>query len=320
MRCESGDMAPAEKLKNRNPLILEIRGNALDDGPGIRTVVFFKGCPLSCVWCHNPESKRASVEIGYDHKACVGCRTCISTCRVGAVSPDNAHFVDRSRCTLCFKCVDACPSGALSRVGKNMEVGEIVKAVLKDRPFFDTSGGGVTFSGGEPTMFMDFLSRMLRVFKRHRIHTLLETCGFFDFKKFKGTLLPYLDMIYYDIKLVDDDAHRTHTGVSNKRILENFIKLQKAMPGSATTLLPRTPLIPGITDTDGNMHDIAAFLAKAGIKHAALMQYNPLWHDKADKVGADNPSRSNKAMTEWMDRIQVDRCRKIFSGSGIEVL
>ena len=143
------------------PLILEISGNALDDGPGIRSVIFFKGCPLSCVWCHNPEGKRAVREIAFDAKACVGCDTCMKLCPEKALSRGNRHFIDRTRCSLCFLCADACPSEALSRVGLEMEVGEIVYTVMKDKPFYDVSGGGVTLSGGEPALFMDFTAALL---------------------------------------------------------------------------------------------------------------------------------------------------------------
>ena len=304
------------KAKIRRPLILEIRGNSLDDGPGIRSVVFFKGCPLSCVWCHNPESKRAAPEIGFDKKECIGCGTCSSTCTAKAVSNKNHHFVDRSRCTLCFECVDTCPSGALSRVGTKMSVDEIVSRVLIDKPFFVTSGGGVTLSGGEPAMFMEFTSELLKALKKNRIHTGLDTCGFFDFKKFADMLLPHLNMIYYDIKIIDDDMHRTFTGASNARILDNFARLREATMGSEVTLLPRMPLVPGITDTEYNLKGTADFLARLGVKNAALMQYNPLWYEKSDKVGADTQYRH----TEWMDRRQVDRCYQAFQEAGIEVM
>ncbi len=320
MQYDEAARAQAEEPEAGKPLILEIKGNSLDDGPGIRSVIFFKGCPLACSWCHNPESKHAKVEISYDRKECIGCGACIAICPAKAISPDNAHYVDRLKCTLCFQCADACPTGALSRVGRSMPVDEIILEVLKDKPFFDTSGGGVTFSGGEPVMFMEFLSEVLKAFKTHRVHTLLETGGFFDFKKFERLLLPYLDMIYYDIKIMDNDAHRNHTGVSNHRILENFRKLHKILASSEVTLLPRTPLIPRITDTDENIHGVAKYLQELGIKKAALMPYNPLWHDKADKIGVHNSYRGDKVMTEWMEQKQIARCRKIFNDKGIAVV
>ena len=299
------------------PLILEIRGNALDDGPGIRSVIFFKGCPLSCVWCHNPEGKRAVQEIAFDAKACVGCDTCMKLCPEKALSRGHRYFIDRTRCSLCFRCADACPSEALSRVGREMEVGEIVDAVMKDKPFYDTSGGGVTLSGGEPALFMDFTAELLARLKAQGAHTLLETCGFFDMGNFRSALLPHLDTVYFDIKLIDDDAHRRYTGASNGPILDNFKKLVDMTRNLSVTVLPRTPLIPGITDTDGNLEGIASFLAGLGIRKAALMSYNPLWHAKADKIGFDAPFCQEKSMTAWMDSARLERCREPFIHAGI---
>ncbi|MFA5756557.1 MAG: glycyl-radical enzyme activating protein [Smithellaceae bacterium] len=320
MQCDGAAMAQTEESQARKPLILEIKGNSLDDGPGIRTVVFFKGCPLSCSWCHNPESKRARVEIGYDRKECIGCGTCTAVCPEKAVSPQNIHPVDREKCTLCFRCVEECPAGALARVGRSLSIDEIAAEVLKDKPFFDTSGGGATFSGGEPVMFMEFLSELLHALKAYQVHTLLETSGFFDFEKFERLLLPCLDMIYYDIKIMDEKAHRIHTGVSNQRILENFERLFKISRDTGITLLPRTPLVPGITDRHENIQGIARFLAELGVRNAALMPYNPLWHEKADKIGADNPHRGHAVMAAWMEKEKVEACRRIFSEEGIQVV
>ena len=299
------------------PLILEIRGNSLDDGPGIRSVVFFKGCPLSCVWCHNPEGKRADQEIAFDANECVGCGTCLTLCPESALSRANRCFIDRTRCSLCFKCADACPAGALSRVGREMTAGEIADGVMKDKPFFDTSGGGVTLSGGEPAMFMDFTAELLAGLKARGIHTLLETCGLFDMQKFQSALLPHLDAVYFDIKLINDGAHRRFTGASNHRILDNFTKLVDWTQGTSIKVLPRTPLIPGITDTDANMKGIASFLAQIGVKKAALMSYNPLWHAKAQKIGVDDPLGREKSMTTWMDPARVEGCKAAFMNAGI---
>lgn len=191
---------------NKRPLILEIKGNSLDDGPGIRTVIFFKGCPLSCTWCHNPESKSAGFEISFDARQCIGCNTCIDTCPEDALSRDDPYFIDRDKCDLCFKCVDNCPANALTRVGRWMGPDEILAAVTKDKPFFDTSGGGVTLSGGEPIMYMEFVSDLLKALKKEGIHILLETCGHFNFERFEDLIYPYVDTIYYDIKLYNADA------------------------------------------------------------------------------------------------------------------
>ncbi len=306
-------------ISARTPLILEIRGNSLDDGPGIRSVVFFKGCPLSCVWCHNPESKRAVMELSFDAKECVACDACLKACPEKALSRKTKGFVDRRKCTLCFDCADACPSGALSRVGKSLSVEHIVEAVLRDKPFFDTSGGGVTLSGGEPTLFMSFSSGLLRALKKKKIHTLLETCGLFDWDEFGKKMTPHLDSVYFDIKIMDPGAHKKYCGVSNEKILANFEKLLNLSRKKKIELLPRTPLVPGITDGEENLAAIADYLKCLGVKKAALLPYNPLWHEKSGTIGADDPTAGDAGMAKWMEGEQIGQCREIFLRRGVVV-
>ncbi|MFZ5565241.1 MAG: glycyl-radical enzyme activating protein, partial [Thermodesulfobacteriota bacterium] len=237
----------------QTPLILDIKGNSLDDGPGIRSVVFFKGCPLSCVWCHNPESKKATPEIAFDGGRCIDCGACREICPEQALDKANPFYINRDKCTLCFECVAACPSGALEQVGKKMSADEILEKVLPDKPFFDASGGGVTLSGGEPTLFMDFTAGLLAALRREKIHTLVETCGLFDMGRFMTLLYPLLDTIYFDITISDPAAHKTHCGMANDRILANFKTLFQRARTEGKPVLPRTPLIPGITDTEENI-------------------------------------------------------------------
>jgi pyruvate formate lyase activating enzyme len=299
------------------PLILEIKGNSLDDGPGIRTVVFYKGCPLSCIWCHNPESRETGVEISFDQTACIGCDTCIGTCPEKALSRENPHFIDRSRCSLCFLCTDACPSGALSRVGVEMSVEDIMNRILPDKLFYDNSGGGVTLSGGEPAMFMDFTSELLKKLKSAGINTLMETCGLFSFDAFESRLLPFLDAVYFDIKLFDSEEHRRYCGVPNETILGNFKLLLDAASRRGTMLLPRTPLVPGITDTEPNLSSIAGFLKMHGVQKADILPYNPLWFDKCSKIGADAPFQTDEAKRTWISKERLLRSKEIFRDHGI---
>jgi pyruvate formate lyase activating enzyme len=303
--------------EKRRPLILEIKGNSLDDGPGIRTVVFFKGCPLSCTWCHNPESKSAAQEISFDAAECVGCDTCLKICKEGALDRDNPAYIDRERCTLCFECVEACPSGALARVGRYMEVEEIARVIEKDLPFFRTSGGGVTLSGGEPLLFMDFTSRLLRRLREMKVHTIVETCGHFNIDEFEEKILPYLDLIYFDLKIYDPDGHKKQCGIPNQVILDNFTKLFQAYLDGGTPMLARIPLIPGITATDENLSAIADFLTENGAKEVALLQYNPLWIEKSRKIGRDNPLAEQEAMTAFMKPSEIKSCHTIFDGFDI---
>ncbi|MGM0451738.1 MAG: glycyl-radical enzyme activating protein [Thermodesulfobacteriota bacterium] len=314
----------------KHPLILEIKGNALDDGPGIRSVVFFKGCPLSCVWCHNPESKRAGVEIGFEANKCVGCDTCMGICPENALSRDNLFFVDRTACSLCFQCVKNCPSGALERIGRPMAVEDVVETVVRDKPFYDTSGGGVTLSGGEPTLFMDYTADLLRALKAHGIYTLVETCGRFDMDAFTEKLSPWIDTIYFDIKLMDPGDHKRFCGASNERILENFKTLHERSRNGGSAVLARTPLIPDITDTPKNLEAIAAFLKQCGAGEARLLPYHPLWKQKEFKLGTADPDGQHgktrdktpektrdKTLDQFQDKTALQNCRSIFEAAGI---
>lgn len=300
------------------PLVLEIKSNSLDDGPGIRTVVFMKGCPLSCVWCHNPESRNSAEEISFDAKMCIDCGVCRTVCTEVALSGKNRFYIDRKKCTMCMSCVKDCPSGALAAVGRKLSEEEIIKKIVPDIPFFEISGGGVTMSGGEPALYMDFVSSLLNQLKKLDIHTLIETSGFFNFDDFMEKLYPFLDEIYIDIKIMDSESHKKYCGVHNEKILSNFRKIFIAANKDGKKVLPRTPLIPGITDTFENVSHIAEFLKQTGVAEAALLAYNPLWHDKCFKVGSDNPYSTSKKMTSFSEQAVLERCKAVFAECGIK--
>lgn len=301
----------------KKALILEIKGNSLDDGPGIRSVVFFKGCPLSCIWCHNPESKKTGVEISFEPDECVGCNTCMETCTKNALSKENPFFIDRTLCDLCFECVTHCPSGALERVGHEMNVSEVVEKVLKDKPFFDTSKGGVTFSGGEPALDMEFLGKAAKTLKENGVNVLVETCGQFNYEKFNELVYPHVDLIYFDIKIMDSSHHKLYCGLSNKTILENFRKLYRKYLAGGTKVLPRTPLIPGITDTKENLLAIVSLYKEEQVNKTQLMAYHPLWRDKNLKLGLTPHSTGETEMGEWMSAERTRECEKFFTDAGI---
>jgi pyruvate formate lyase activating enzyme len=292
-------------------LIAECKPNSLDDGPGIRFVIFFKGCPLACVWCHNPEMKKAGVELAFDPQACVGSRKCLAVCPDGALDVSRAEFVDRTKCTLCFRCVEVCPSQALQRVGRYWEIGELVETVVRYLPFYSNSGGGVTVSGGEPTLFMDDCSALLQLLRARGLRTLLETCGYFDLVRYDQLIAPYVDQVYFDLKLMDPGAHLRYCGKRNDCILENFRQLQRRSLGGGTPILPRVPLVPGITATAENLGAIARFLRENKVAHVALLPYNPLWVDKAQKLGGAPPLAARRG---WMTRDELDSCRAFFAG------
>ena len=302
------------------PLILDVKGNALDDGPGIRSVVFFKGCPLACVWCHNPESKKARPELAFDAKACTGCEACLAVCDAGALARGNPGYVDRQVCIRCFACAAVCPSGALAQVGQVMPVEGLVEKLLRDKPFYDTSGGGVTFSGGEPTLFMPYLSSLAAALQAAGVSTLLETCGHFDADRFETRVLPHLDAIYFDLKLFDGELHRRYCGLSNDIILTNFIRLWALSRGSHFSLLPRIPLVPGLTATQANIRAWVSFLKIHRVGRVKLLAYNPLWPAKAARIGEDNPHAAAAALQDWMPPADVARLEGLFHEAGIETL
>ena len=301
----------------KTPLVLEIKANSLDDGPGIRSVVFFKGCPLSCIWCHNPESKRAGVEISYDAASCIGCGTCVISCPLGAVGPDKVGFVDRDTCDLCYACVRRCPAKAVTRVGEEMTQDELYDKLMSDKPFYDISGGGVTLSGGEATLCTEWVGALAKRLHDSGVRVLVETCGYFDYERVSQYLLPYVSDIYCDIKLFDREAHRKYCGVYNDRILENFRRMFGDREKYGYSLMPRVPLIPGITDTDENLAAIAGYMKDVGVTQTDLLPYNPTWYTKNDKLGIALAPEL-KGLTSFQSREKLDHAKDIFLSRNIK--
>ncbi|MDR1822179.1 MAG: glycyl-radical enzyme activating protein [Oscillospiraceae bacterium] len=262
-------------------VVTNIQGYSVHDGPGIRTVVFLKGCPLACRWCANPENLSPEPELGFLEALCRECGKCGDACGHGAVTPQ-AGRIDRTRCARCFSCADACFYGALVRYGERMTSAEVLEKVKRDKMFYDSSGGGVTFSGGEPLMRADFVAEVLRLLKNDGISTCIETCGFAPWTAFKKTL-PFTDCWYFDLKILDGARHREYTGVSNERILLNAEKLVK----SGADVLFRRPLIPGVNDGDKELEATAGFLSKIGGARLQLMPYHRLGQAKYKALGLE---------------------------------
>jgi pyruvate formate lyase activating enzyme len=210
-------------------------------------------------------------------------------------------------------CAESCPSGALAAVGREMTVEEIAREIEKDKPFFRTSGGGATLSGGEPTLFLDFTARLAGELKKRGIHVLLETCGHFSLEAFTRRLYPALDMIYIDIKIIDPSEHRRLCGVSNDVILKNVEELHRRALAGGVGVLPRVPLIPGLTATDENLTAVARFLGGIGAGRVALLQNNPLWFDKNAMLGRAVEAE-NDEMRRWIGRERMEEIRSIFRG------
>lgn len=240
-------------------LVENIQGYSIHDGPGIRTVVFLKGCPLRCRWCANPENLVDRVQVGFLANLCQHCGRCAKHCPRGAILPDPDKRIDRTKCDACGKCVDACYYGALVRYGKEMTVEEVYDKVRRDKMFYDSSGGGVTVSGGEPLTHASFVARLFELCRGEGINTCVETCGCVPQSAFE-TVLPRTDTFYFDLKLMDSARHKEYTGLGNEQILANA----RFLASAGANVLFRQPLIPGVNSPEENVRATAAFIRSLG--------------------------------------------------------
>ncbi|ABR46810.1 glycyl-radical enzyme activating protein family [Alkaliphilus metalliredigens QYMF] len=259
--------------------IFNIQRYSLHDGPGIRTTVFLKGCPLNCWWCHNPESKDRKQQILFTQQRCIHCGSCHDTCSQKAIQEGK---INGENCTLCNKCVDRCPTEALELVGKDMTVAEVMGEIEKDRIFFEQSKGGVTFSGGEPLSQGEFLYELLRVCGQKGIHRGVDTSGFSSWQQLEK-IAEVTDLFLYDLKHINNDKHIEYTGVSNQGILRNLEKLSALHHN----IYIRIPIIPYINDNDENILETSRYLATLNVKNVTLLPYHDTGIDKYQKVKED---------------------------------
>ncbi|MGQ9616841.1 MAG: glycyl-radical enzyme activating protein [Spirochaetota bacterium] len=267
-------------------IIFNIQRFSLHDGPGIRTVIFFKGCPLKCKWCCNPESIELSPQLIFNPDRCLKDGRCIEVCPSGARS-EKGYSIER--CTLCGKCVDACPSGALELVGRWFSIEEVIEEVEKDRLFYESSGGGVTLSGGEPVYQKEFATSLLRRLKMLSIHTAVETSGYAPWPAIEE-IIDATDLLLYDLKHMDSDMHRKFTGVPNELIFENALKASfkiNSMGESNKQMIFRVPLIGGVNTDKKNIEAVAAFALKAKVGEVHLLPYHRLGESKYRKLGKE---------------------------------
>jgi pyruvate formate lyase activating enzyme len=266
----------------KDGLIFDIRRYAVHDGPGIRTTVFFKGCPLHCMWCHNPEGQRPEPELVYRRNRCTCCDVCVGKCERKAISSvQGSVFINRTKCTVCRRCSDVCPPEALAIAGKRVRVEEVLDEIEKDRIFYEESGGGVTFSGGEPLMQPEFLFALLKKCKARAIHNVVDTCGFARYGII-DKIREKVDLFLYDIKTMDENTHRKYTGVSNARILRNLKKIAE----NGTSIVISFPVIPSINDSDENVTRTADFVSRLpNILQINLLPYHKAGIEKYKNLG-----------------------------------
>lgn len=292
-------------MNEEKTLIFDIGKFALHDGPGIRTVVFMKGCPLHCLWCHNPESQSFSAEVLFNAEKCSRCGSCVPVCPQKCHTAEvNRRLFDRSKCRSCGRCADFCPEEALQLSGKEMSVSEVMAAVMKDESFYRTSGGGITLSGGEPLAHFDFTSALLKAAKKASLHTAVETCGFAPWEKIR-TLLCVTDLWLWDVKAAPE-KHEELTGVPWEPIGEN---LQKAAAAKAEIIL-RCPLVPGINDEDEHLRRIARMADELKVLRIDLEPYHPLGEGKSRSLGKEKIFHagfaSDPAKKHWQEILSAN--------------
>ena len=296
--------------------IFDIKRFALHDGPGIRTTVFTKGCPLRCAWCHNPESISPEPALAFMPDRCIGCGACLRVCPRGAHRLDAAqHVLDRQACAVCGLCAAECPAGALELVGREVTVGEVMEEVLRDRPYYQTSGGGLTVSGGEPTSQVEFTESLLQAAADEGLHRCLDTCGHCSFELLQR-LGALVDLWLFDYKETDPARHVEQTGVSNELILDNLRRLH----ATGAPIRLRCPIIPGLNDRADHFEGIAR-LAKelADLESVEIMPYHRLGEGKGDRFGlaGRQPARAQAptqaAIDGWIAALEALGVRAIES-------
>lgn len=294
--------------KKKYGYVFNIQHYSVHDGPGIRTIVFLKGCPLRCKWCSNPESQLTQPELGYNPTKCIGsnkCPKCAEVCIYGAINQDQDEkgtiSIDRQLCKTCLLCTEVCPAKALEVFGKQTSVEDVIKAVEKDSVFYARSGGGLTLSGGEPLMQAEFITEILKEAKRRRINTSVETCGYADWSSFE-MVCPHLNSLIFDIKCTDPEKHRKFTNVSNEIILNNFEKLCEEFPN--LPILVRTPVIPGFNDSEEDIKSIIDLIKDRPNVKYELLPYHRLGQQKYEYLGKEYSLVGIKLDDEKFERLK----------------
>jgi len=307
------------KSKEKSAIVFNIQRHSIHDGPGIRTNVFLKGCPLSCIWCCNPESIKKEIEIGFDRSKCIKCKKCIEKCKFDAINPniddEEGYKIDDSKCVVCGKCIEVCPTSALSFVGRKITVDELLNEIESDNIFYKTSSGGVTFTGGEPLLQIDFIEEILKKTYENNISSSVETCGNVPWENFER-IIPYVDFFLYDLKHMDTKTHKKYTGSENNLIISNLRKLSE----KTDNIILRIPLIPGINDDDSNIKGIIKLVSDLNINEINLLPYHRLGIGKYISKKKDYHLLDLKDMqTTIKGREKIQKIKKMFEEKEIKV-
>lgn len=288
-------------------VLFNIQRYSLHDGPGIRTIPFFKGCPLTCRWCSNPESQRPQPELVYKKNDCIRCGKCVDTCKQKALSHGNPFFIDRERCIQCGDCTRVCPTQALEMKGKRMTVRDVIRELQKEENLFRRSGGGITLSGGEPLAQPEFARELLKACKEKGWHTAIETTGLTS-KETIEEVFPWIDLALTDIKAINPAVHEENTGVNNSRILENLIRIS-----FLTKVIVRIPVIPGVNDNPDEIRSIAEFARlMSGVDTIHLLPYHTFGENKYSLLGRIYPMGDAQSHSEN----KIEGLKKIVESMG----
>lgn len=265
-------------------IIFNVQRFSIHDGPGIRDLIFLKGCPLHCTWCSNPESQCFLPELDYRINKCIGCHACVASCPVHAIAPqtDGSISIDRTVCQRCFTCTKACCSGALRQIGERITAEALVERVMKQHMSWRAENG-ITLSGGEALAQREFAIELLRLFRKEGVNTAIETCGYVPYDTLEEAA-QYLDLIFFDLKCIESSVHKQYTGVENERILSNLYRLSCQFP--KLPLRVRTPLIPGINDSHDHLLKIVTFLKQLpSLQDYELLPYHNFGEGKYQQLG-----------------------------------
>lgn len=298
---------------SENAIVFDIQRSSIHDGPGIRTTVFLKGCPLECLWCHNPEALSSKKQLFHFFDNCIYCGKCELACEHKVHKIENGeHDIAYDLCVQCEKCIRECNSNGLKITGKEMSVDEIMVEVLADKDFYMNSGGGITLSGGEPLLHLSFAINLLKTCKDQGVNTCVETSGFLSSDKFKK-ILPLIDILLFDYKITSTKQHKEYTGVANKIILNNLDIAYNA----GKDIVLRCPIIPGVNDTEEHFKGIRSIDIKyPKLKGIEILPYHSIGNSKRTSLGAEETlteiqTTSQELVDKWMDQLKKLKCEKV---------